>query len=474
MLTMIALVAPARADCTIGVADGTVSDDGRALLWKSRMQSGLPRNEVAYYSGSSYDYVGIRSQSGSAAMGLNSAGLATGNTLVGSGANYSFMNHTLTNYSSVSQVRTYVQDEFDAGRLNAAGCFPFMDAAGNATMFEIDHSTSLYEYTTTDADRAGQGLSGRVVRANEFHSRSDGTDDTSITGGRYESGNTNTSGLISEGELSAKTILQGNDGSSGYEFMRYGPGRSMSNIATSATCSSMIVHGVESGEDPALATMWTALGQPNYGIATPVWAAVSDVPESLSNGDMAARANALYATGNETDTQTSTLPAEALLYDEVDELLVHWRTNGVPSAAEMSRVEQQMAADAYSLLDCLDNTQADNLAPTVSQSTVSEDGLTMSFQASASDADGTIGAYQWDFGDGTTSTDASPVHTYDSHGWYLVSLTGTDDDGVSTTDWRHVGAAPEPSAVLMALGLSVAVVWVRWRRRGNGHVCGNA
>ena len=372
MLAMIALAAPARADCTIGVADGTVSDDGRALLWKSRMQSGLPLNEMAYYSGSSYDYVGIRSPSGSAAMGLNSAGLATGNSLVGSGSNYSFMNQTLTNYSTVSQVRTYIQDEFDAGTLNASGCFPFLDAAGNATMFEIDHSTSLYEYTTTNANRASQSLLGRVVRANEFHSRTDGTDDTSITGGRYESGNTNTSGLISAGEFSAKTIMQGNDGSSDFEFMRYGPGRTLSNIATSATCSSMIVHGVKSGEDAALTTMWTALGQPNYSIATPVWATDSSLPDSLSSGDMAARANSLYAKGNETDTQASTLPAEAVLYDEVDELLAHWRTHGVPSTDEMSRVEDQMAEDAYSLLDCLDNTQADNLVPTVSQSTTDQ------------------------------------------------------------------------------------------------------
>ena len=166
--------------------------------------------------------------------------------------------------------------------------------------------------------------------------------------------------------------MQGNDGSSDFEFMRYGPGRTLSNIATSATCSSMIVHGVKPGEDAALTTMWTALGQPNYSIATPVWATDSSLPDSLSSGDMAARANSLYAKGNETDTQASTLPAEAVLYDEVDELLAHWRTHGVPSTDEMSRVEDQMAEDAYSLLDCLDNTQADNLVPTVSQSTTDQ------------------------------------------------------------------------------------------------------
>jgi len=41
-------------------------------------------------------------------------------------------------------------------------------------------------------------------------------------------------------------------------------------------------------------------------------------------------------------------------------------------------------------------------------------------------------AYSWDFGDGTTSPDKSPVHTYGASGTYNVSLTVTNSCGAAT------------------------------------------
>jgi len=47
----------------------------------------------------------------------------------------------------------------------------------------------------------------------------------------------------------------------------------------------------------------------------------------------------------------------------------------------------------------------------------------------STDADGTIVSYLWDFGDGITSTDPAPTHTYLSSGVYAVTLIVTDDQG---------------------------------------------
>ena len=53
-------------------------------------------------------------------------------------------------------------------------------------------------------------------------------------------------------------------------------------------------------------------------------------------------------------------------------------------------------------------------------------------RSTSTDADGTIAAYAWNFGDGTTrGTGANPSHTYAAAGTYTVTLTVTDDDGAT-------------------------------------------
>ncbi len=468
LFVMLALPLDARS-CNIGVTNGTVTQDGRPLLWKVRMTSGDPDNRIFYKSGPQYNYIGI---AGSVEpwMGVNSAGLCTGNSYVGSGGgnasrNRDIIKHILGNFSTVAEVRNYLAQP--GSTTNVKGCYPFMDAAGNATVFEINHTNWVYEYDTTNPNRTAQipfgnvSLLGQVTRANEYHQRTDGADDLSI-GGRYYSGSYNTCGPMDSGLLSVRTVVQGNNGTNGYEFMRYGPDRPLSTIATWSVVSSMVVHGVGPAEDPALATMWALLGQSNYSVAVPTWVRVSDVPTHLANGDLAARANSLYGKNNETNTQASTLPFEACLFDEVDELLGHWRLAGTPSVEEMTRVEHRMANDAYSLMNCLDNTRYDNLAPTAALSATPAD-LTLDFEVTAADIDGGIDTYDWNFGDDKTSPDQLPSHTYDAPGWYLVSCTVTDDDGVSATDWQYFDVVPEPAILsLLAFG---AVGLLRRRRK---------
>lgn len=52
----------------------------------------------------------------------------------------------------------------------------------------------------------------------------------------------------------------------------------------------------------------------------------------------------------------------------------------------------------------------------------------------SSDSDGTITSYQWDFGDGASSTLVNPAHTYTTAGTYNVRLTVTDDSGFTGVD----------------------------------------
>jgi vibriolysin len=57
--------------------------------------------------------------------------------------------------------------------------------------------------------------------------------------------------------------------------------------------------------------------------------------------------------------------------------------------------------------------------------------LTADFTDASSDSDGTIVGWDWDFGDGNTSTAQNPSNTYAADGTYTVTLTVTDDDSAT-------------------------------------------
>jgi len=64
-------------------------------------------------------------------------------------------------------------------------------------------------------------------------------------------------------------------------------------------------------------------------------------------------------------------------------------------------------------------------------------GLTCTFTDKSKDDDGTVVNWQWNFGDGVTSTEKNPVHTYPTGGRFDATLTVTDDDGATGTKARR-------------------------------------
>jgi PKD repeat protein len=54
------------------------------------------------------------------------------------------------------------------------------------------------------------------------------------------------------------------------------------------------------------------------------------------------------------------------------------------------------------------------------------------FTDASTDSDGSVASWLWDFGDGTTSTEQNPTHTYARLGSKTVTLTVEDDDGDSS------------------------------------------
>jgi PKD repeat protein len=70
----------------------------------------------------------------------------------------------------------------------------------------------------------------------------------------------------------------------------------------------------------------------------------------------------------------------------------------------------------------------------------------ITFDGSGSfDLDGTIVSYEWDFGGGMTGAGGSPTHSYAADGVYLVSLTVTDDGGLTDTATTTADISPVPN-----------------------------
>ncbi len=85
-------------------------------------------------------------------------------------------------------------------------------------------------------------------------------------------------------------------------------------------------------------------------------------------------------------------------------------------------------------------------------------GVEVQFDGSGSnDPDGSIVAYQWEFGDGSVSTDPNPTHSYATAGTYNVTLTVYDDNGAMDAD----AASVEVSAVTTGADVYLSELWAR-------------
>ncbi len=67
-------------------------------------------------------------------------------------------------------------------------------------------------------------------------------------------------------------------------------------------------------------------------------------------------------------------------------------------------------------------------------------------------------SYSWDFGDGNSSTEEAPVHTYEMTGDYTVTLTATDDAGEESMQSQSISIT-DPDEALTLLAGSSSKTW---------------
>lgn len=71
--------------------------------------------------------------------------------------------------------------------------------------------------------------------------------------------------------------------------------------------------------------------------------------------------------------------------------------------------------------------------------------------------------WNWDFGDGTNSTDQNPVHIYESGGYYKATLTGTDASGTTVTAEANLAVALTPYALLTGDRTATGYAGKKWK-----------
>lgn len=83
--------------------------------------------------------------------------------------------------------------------------------------------------------------------------------------------------------------------------------------------------------------------------------------------------------------------------------------------------------------------------------------LVCSFMDTSTDTDGTLVAWYWTFGEGSSATGQSINHTYAEAGTYTVTLTVTDENGAtdSTTQNLTLSSTSAGNITLTALGYKV-------------------
>jgi len=300
--------APFVQECTIGVAAGPATMDGRPLLWKVRDRPTAPDNEVYYNESLTYRFVAVVDANGddasSAWLGVNEHGFAVLNANVEGlasekavRANGGFMRDALGGCRSVAEFVARL-DSTNGGR-DTHGNFGVIDSTGAAFMFEVSPDT----FWSFDAEAAPRGF---IVRTNFACHDTAGTGIDGLAGEeRFVRSQNLVGDLVTGDELSGANLLgrlarDFSDWASrpidvpcyacGAPDSLYGYIETFFSICSSNTVCGGVIQGVApppAAAEPAwLSTLWVQLGQPACTLASPYWP-VGPTP-AVADGDTTA------------------------------------------------------------------------------------------------------------------------------------------------------------------------------------------
>lgn len=372
-------------ECTVGVASGIATVDGRPLLWKNRDTNSL-NNEVNYFTDGRFKYLALISAGypEDAWAGVNEMGFcimnSASNDLPGIEEdvreNGSLMKEALKNCVTVDDFEAMLQRTNATGRSTKAN-FGSIDAFGGCAFFE----TGQNSYTKFDANDPEIAPLGYIVRSN-----------FAMTGGgsggkvRFIRGDQLWKDAVIRKKLDYKFILRTvsrdltDENGKPYPIPVHGkigdnPRGTINTYATinrASTASTAVFHGVKMDENPSLTTFWVMLGEPIFSIAIPNWVIAESVAPELDGEKYSPfctsvleikRAN-YYDYGNKRQFLITenlnkiwdlTFPTEDQIFKQTDETLTKWRVN-YPKSIEVLQFHTSMASHAMQAIEKVKTT----------------------------------------------------------------------------------------------------------------------
>ncbi|MBL8027828.1 MAG: PKD domain-containing protein, partial [Fibrobacteres bacterium] len=291
-----------------------------------------------------------------------------------------------------------------------------------------------------------------VVRTNYTHKNSSGQDDSTSSDKRFIDGRTNLQNAVGDDGVTIQELIQvsryGNPGTGAY--------RTTCGLET--RCA-MLAHTVNKGEDPRIAMMWVALGNPDYTPFIPVWVEngikgdllnvqTTYITDSLHH--FIDFATILYNNRDSSDydkyVNQRFEPLEENFINAVTEARKRWFESGFVYS-EAKSIYTHSAATGWQTLKTISlqskiNKRSLNSTPTITNIQAQIQGNSVLFSHNGNDPDGNITNTLWDFGDGNVSNNANPTHNYTSSGTYLVMCKITDNNGSCNARWKYITVSP--------------------------------
>ncbi|MHC4534324.1 MAG: ankyrin repeat domain-containing protein [Planctomycetota bacterium] len=367
--------------CTIGVASGKATADGRPLLWKNRDGSYEPR-EVVYFTDGRFKYLAMVTaddwQLLGGGVGVNEFGFC----IVGSSAfdlpkkskkglgSHPLMKMALQQCVTVDDFENILKQTNVLGR-RTVGNIGVIDAFGGASIFETEN----FSYARFDATDPKVAPKGYIVRANF----------TFIGGGdfgraRYDRANHLWQQAIDKGKLDYRYVLRHicRDFSGAEEVSHILPEmeatksntikvlRQQNVISNGNTGWAALFHGVRPNENPSLTTFWAIMGEPIFSVALPSWVIAESTSAEMDGEEFSPLCTAAhdlylsnYVTGDKgkfllypdmlPDIWSVTYSAEDRIFDQTESIMARWRQD-YPMAKQVASFHQHMASEAMNTL----------------------------------------------------------------------------------------------------------------------------